>query len=207
MSIAVIAGLGNPGAEYARTRHNLGFWLVDALARETRAAFHPESRFQAEVARADLEGRTIWLLKPLTFMNACGESVGPFLHFHKLPSSALVVVHDDITLPLGRLKISVRGSAGGHNGITSLLQHVGDDFTRVKLGIGGKAHPEMDLADHVLSRLTPDEEAALAARQPDFLRGLRLLAKDGPAAAMNAVNGIQNSEFRIQKKPDEPKQP
>ncbi len=191
MSIAVIAGLGNPGAEYARTRHNLGFWLVDALARETRAEFHTESRFQAEVARADLAGRTIWLLKPLTFMNACGESVGPFLHFHKLPSSALAVVHDDITLPLGRLKITVRGSAGGHNGIASLLQHVGEDFARVKLGIGGKAHPEMDLADHVLSRLTPDEEAALAARQPDFLRGLHLLAQEGPAAAMNALNGAK----------------
>jgi PTH1 family peptidyl-tRNA hydrolase len=185
----------------------LGFWLVDALARETKAAFHPESRFQAEVARADLAGRTLWLLKPLTFMNACGESVGPFLHFHKLPSSALAVVHDDITLPLGRLKITVRGSAGGHNGITSLLQHVGDDFTRVKLGIGGKAHPEMDLADHVLSRLTAEEEAALAARQPDFLRGLHLLVKDGPAKAMNELNGIQKAEGRIQKKPGEPKQP
>jgi PTH1 family peptidyl-tRNA hydrolase len=191
MSIAVIAGLGNPGAEYARTRHNLGFWLVDALAREVRAEFHAESRFQAEVARADLAGRTVWLLKPLTFMNACGESVGPFLHFHKLPSSALAVVHDDITLLLGRLKITIRGSAGGHNGITSLLQHVGGDFTRVKLGIGGKAHPAMDLADHVLSRLTADEEAALAARLPDFLRGLHLLAQDGPAAAMNALNGLK----------------
>ena len=191
MSIAVIAGLGNPGAEYIRTRHNLGFWLVEALAREAGAAFRAEPRFQAEVARAEISGRAVWLLKPLTFMNDSGAAVGPFLHFHKVPASALAVVHDDITLPLGRMKITVRGSAGGHHGIASLLAHVGDGFARVKLGIGGKAHPAMDLADHVLSRLTPEEEAALAARQPDFLAALRLLMAEGPDAAMNQVNGIK----------------
>jgi PTH1 family peptidyl-tRNA hydrolase len=188
MSIAVIAGLGNPGAEYARTRHNLGFWLVDDLAREANAAWRSEPRFQADVARAEVAGHSVWLLKPQTFMNESGLAVGPFLRFHKLPASALAVVHDDITLPLGRLKITVRGSDGGHNGITSLLAHTGPDFARVKLGIGGKAHPEMNLADHVLSRLTPEEEAALEARRPDFLRGLRLLVAEGPAAAMNEMN-------------------
>jgi len=193
MSIAVIAGLGNPGAEYFRTRHNLGFWLVDALAREAGAVFRTEPRFQAEVARTEMAGRAVWLLKPLTFMNDSGAAVGSFLHFHKVPTAALAVVHDDITLPLGRMKISVRGSAGGHNGIASLLAHVGgEDFARVKLGIGGKAHPAMDLADHVLSRLTPEEEAALAARQPDFLAALRLLIAEGPDTAMNQVNGIKN---------------
>jgi PTH1 family peptidyl-tRNA hydrolase len=192
MSIAVIAGLGNPGAEYFRTRHNLGFWLVEALAREAGAAFRAEPRFQAEVARADIAGCAVWLLKPLTFMNDSGASVGPFLRFHKLPPTALAVVHDDITLPLGRMKITVRGSAGGHHGIASILAHVGEDFARVKLGIGGKAHPEMNLADHVLSRLTPEEEAALAARQPDFLAALRLLITEGPDAAMNQVNGLKN---------------
>jgi PTH1 family peptidyl-tRNA hydrolase len=191
MSIAVIAGLGNPGAEYIRTRHNLGFWLVDALAREAGAAFRAEPRFQAEIARAEFSGRAVWLLKPLTFMNDSGAAVGPFLHFHKVPPSTLAVVHDDITLPLGRVKITVRGSAGGHHGIASLLTHVGEDFARVKLGIGGKAHPEMDLADHVLSRLTSDEEAALAARQPDFLAALRLLIAAGPDTAMNQINGIK----------------
>jgi peptidyl-tRNA hydrolase, PTH1 family len=192
MSIAVIAGLGNPGAEYIRTRHNLGFWLVEALAREAGAAFRAEPRFQAEVARADFAGRAVWLLKPLTFMNDSGAAVGPFLHFHKVPAAALAVVHDDITLPLGRLKITVRGSAGGHHGIASLLAHAGEGFSRVKLGIGGKAHPSMYLANHVLSRLTPEEEAALAVRQPDFLAALRLLIAEGPDAAMNQVNGIKN---------------
>ncbi|HVU37962.1 MAG TPA: aminoacyl-tRNA hydrolase [Opitutales bacterium] len=192
MSIAVIAGLGNPGPEYARTRHNLGFWLVDALARESGAVWKSESRFQAEVARAEVAGHAVWLLKPQTFMNESGLAVGPFLRFHQLPANALAVVHDDITLPLGRLKISVRGSDGGHNGIASLLAHAGADFTRVKLGIGSKAHPEMDLADHVLSRLTPAEEAALAARLPDYLAGLRLLVAAGPDEAMNQFNRIKN---------------
>ena len=189
MSIAVIAGLGNPGAEYHRTRHNLGFWLVEALAHEAKTAFRAEPRFQAEIAKAEISGRAVWLLKPLTFMNDSGAAVGPFLRFHKLPASVLAVAHDDITLPLGRLKITVRGSAGGHHGIESLLAHVGGaDFARVKLGIGSKAHPEMNLADHVLSRLTPEEEATLAARLPDFLAGLRLLIAAGPEAAMNEVN-------------------
>jgi len=188
MSIAVIIGLGNPGAEYVRTRHNLGFWLVDALAREAGVQFRTESRFQAEVGKAVIEDRQVWLVKPLTFMNDSGQSVGQFLHFHKLASNAMAVVHDDITLPLGRIKVTVRGSAGGHNGIASLLAHAGTDFARVKLGIGGKPHAEMNLADHVLSRLTPDEEAALTARLPDFLKGLRLLVAEGPDAAMNVLN-------------------
>ncbi|HTB62442.1 MAG TPA: aminoacyl-tRNA hydrolase [Opitutales bacterium] len=192
MSIAVIAGLGNPGAEYARTRHNLGFWLVDALARDSGAVFRDEKRFQSAVARIETSGRTLWLFKPLTFMNESGSAVAPFLHFHKLPATALAVVHDDITLPLGRMKISVRGSAGGHNGIESIIAHLGEDFARVKLGIGSKAHPEMNLADHVLSRLTGEEETTLAARQPDFLAGLRVLIAEGSAAAMNKINGIKN---------------
>ena len=188
MSTSVIAGLGNPGPEHFRTRHNLGFWLVEALAREAHATWRTEPRFQAEVARADIAGHQVWLLKPLTYMNDSGLAIGPFLHFHKLAASSLAVAHDDITLPLGRIKLTVRGSAGGHNGIASLLAHVGADFTRVKLGIGGKSHAQMDLKDHVLSRLSPDDEALLAARLPDFLSGLRLLIAEGPAAAMNQLN-------------------
>jgi PTH1 family peptidyl-tRNA hydrolase len=188
MSVAVIAGLGNPGAEYFRTRHNLGFWLVDALARECAAAWRAEPRFQADVARAEVSGRPVWLLKPHTFMNESGLAVGPFMRFHKLTPDALAVAHDDITLPFGRLKISVRGSAGGHNGVASLLAHLGDGFVRCKLGIGGKTHPEMDLADHVLSRLSPDEETLLAAALPEYLLGLRLLVTEDPPTAMNTVN-------------------
>lgn len=188
MSIAVIAGLGNPGVEYLRTRHNLGFWLVDALASDCGAVWKSESRFRAEITRVTVSGYPVWLLKPQTFMNDSGLAVGPFLHFHKLPASALVAVYDDITLPLGRVKVTTRGSDGGHNGITSLLAHAGSDFARFKLGIGGKTHPEMNLADHVLSRLTPEEESALAARLPDFLSGLKLLITAGPEEAMNQLN-------------------
>jgi len=188
MSVSVIAGLGNPGAEYAHTRHNLGFWLVESLAREAKATWRPEARFQADVARAEIAGRAVWLVKPQTFMNDSGMALGPFLHFHKLPADALAALYDDITLPIGRIKITVRGSAGGHNGIASLLAHVGTNFVRVKLGIGSKSHPEMDLKDHVLSRLSPDEEAELATRLPDFLSGVRLLITDGPDAAMNRLN-------------------
>ncbi|MGA2052409.1 MAG: aminoacyl-tRNA hydrolase [Opitutales bacterium] len=188
MSIAVIAGLGNPGAEHYRTRHNLGFWVVDALARESGAAWRSEPRFRAEVARAEIAGRALWLLKPLTYMNESGVAVGAFLRFHKLGPPELAAVFDDITLPLGRLKVTVRGSAGGHNGVESLLAHVGHDFVRVKLGIGGKSAPQMDLKDHVLGRLTVGEEMVLTERLPEFLRGLRLLTAEGPHAAMNELN-------------------
>ena len=188
MSIAVIAGLGNPGAQYAHTRHNLGFWLVDALARDSGAAFRNEPRFQSEATRVEIAGHATWLLKPQTFMNDSGTAVSAFLRFHKIEPKALAVVHDDITLPLGRMKISERGSDGGHNGLASLIAQLDENFVRVKLGIGAKPHPAMDLAEHVLSRLLPEEEVVFATRLPDYLAGLKLLVAEGPAAAMNKVN-------------------
>src|SRR5436309_3500486 len=124
MSISLVAGLGNPGREYADTRHNLGWVVVDALARQHGLSWQKAPRFDAELARWDYApGRTRWLAKPLTFMNDSGSAIRALASFHKVPNDAIAAVYDDLTIDLGRVKVSVTGSAGGHNGVASLLKH------------------------------------------------------------------------------------
>src|SRR5215217_3354397 len=123
MFLSLVAGLGNPGRDYEHTRHNLGWVVLDSLARKHKLSWKPDRQFDAELARWDLgDGRTRWLMKPLTFMNNSGKSIGAVLRYHKLEPSALAVVYDDLTIDLGLIKVSVGGSAGGHNGIASLLE-------------------------------------------------------------------------------------
>lgn len=188
MAVSVIAGLGNPGSEYRATRHNIGFEVVDALAASEAALWKEEKRFDGEVAKVMLGGRAITLLKPHTFMNDSGRSLGAFLRFLKLPTTDLCVVYDDITLEPGRLKLSLDGGAGGHNGITSVLQHIGQGFIRYRIGIGPKAHPQMKLSDWVLGKQTTEEKAIFSARMPVYLEGLHYLASEGIERAMNQFN-------------------
>ena len=169
MSIAVIAGLGNPGSKYRNTRHNIGFALVEKLAAKLGAEWKTEARFEAEIATVSYEERKLLLVKPQCFMNASGRSLGAILRYRKLPASSLVAVYDDITLELSRPKLSLGGSAGGHNGITDLLAQIGAGFLRYRIGIGAKPHKEMDLADYVLSKFSKDEQKLLADRNPTYL--------------------------------------
>lgn len=189
MSIAVIAGLGNPGSKYRKTRHNVGFTLVDKLAVKLGAVWKTEARFEAEVATVSYtDGRKLLLVKPQTFMNASGRSLGAILRYRKLPPEALVAIYDDITLDLGRAKLSKSGSAGGHNGMTDLLAQVGSGFLRYRIGIGAKPHKEMDLADYVLSKFSKDDQKLLADRTPDYLEHLNLIIDKDPDLAMNFIN-------------------
>lgn len=188
MSIAVIAGLGNPGKEYDGTRHNIGFAVVDALAAKLGVSWKLEKKFHAETAKVSLAGQPIVLMKPQTYVNESGRALGAWLRFHRKPTAAAAVVYDEINLELARLKLSVSGSAGGHNGIGSLLLEAGDGFVRYRIGVGGKSHPAMDLKDWVLGKFTAEEQAAIDARMPDYLNGLDLLVKLGPQAAMNQLN-------------------
>ncbi len=194
MSIAVIAGLGNPGTEYCGTRHNVGFAVVDALATEQGAAWKTEKKFQAETAKVTLSGQPVVLMKPLTYVNESGRALGAWLRFHRQSATAAAVVYDEINLDLGRLKLSVNGSAGGHNGIASLLRDAGAGFVRYRIGIGGKSHPAMDLKDWVLGKFTETEKAVLTARMPDYLNGLHVLLQRGVEAAMNQLNTRSDSE-------------
>jgi PTH1 family peptidyl-tRNA hydrolase len=139
MSILLVAGLGNPGREYAKTRHNAGFVVIDAWAAQHALAWKRSLRFQARIARWELTaGSTCLLAKPTTFMNESGRALRALAHFHKVPPTGIIVIHDDLAIDLGRVKISVRGSAGGHNGVASLLEHLGGGFIRYRISIRRK---------------------------------------------------------------------
>ena len=188
MPIAVIAGLGNPGSKYRNTRHNIGYALVDQLATNYGATWKHEARFEAEVAVIQYEERKLMLLKPQTFMNASGRSLGTVLRYRKLHAESMLVIYDDLTLDLGRIKLSVNGSAGGHNGIADILTQVGTGFARFRVGIGAKPHKEMDLADYVLSKFSKDELSILADRSPIFLDQIHLILNEGIESSMKTIN-------------------
>jgi PTH1 family peptidyl-tRNA hydrolase len=188
MPIAVIAGLGNPGSKYRNTRHNIGFSLVDQLAVKYDAAWKHEARFEAEVAVIQYGERKLMLLKPQTFMNASGRSIGTVLRYRKLSAESLLVIYDDLTLDLGRIKLSVNGSAGGHNAIADMITQVGTGFARYRVGIGAKPHKEMDLADYVLSKFSKDELSILADRSSIFLDQIHLILNEGIESSMKTIN-------------------
>lgn len=188
MSLLLVAGLGNPGREYESTRHNIGFSMVDALARQHGLPWKTSS-FQADFARWDRRpGQSVLLVKPLTYMNESGRALSAFLRFYKLPVSSLIVIYDDLTIDLGLAKLSVKGSSGGHNGVASLLEHIGDGFIRYRLGIGPKQPREMDLKDFVLGTFTPDQQQLLSQRTEPTLKGLETLLDQGVDQAMNLIN-------------------
>lgn len=188
MSITVIAGLGNPGSKYRHTRHNVGFAVVEKLAAKLGGVWKTEARFEADIAQVSHGAQKLLLVKPLTFMNASGRSLGAILRYRKLAADALLVIYDDITLETGRPKLSHSGSPGGHNGIIDLNAQVGTGFLRYRIGIGAKPHKEMDLADYVLSTFSKDEQQLLADRMPTYLDHLNQIIDNGPEAAMNLIN-------------------
>lgn len=188
MPFSVIAALGNPGREYAATRHNAGWLVIDALAAQAGAAWQTENRYPATVAKVRFGGTEAFLVKPQSFMNVSGEPLAAFLRFHRLEPSALVVLHDDIAFEPGQMRLTLGGSAAGHNGVASCIRQFGEAFVRARLGIGPKLHPEQDLADHVLGRFPAADLAQLQARTPDFILGLETLFTRGLPAAQNLTN-------------------
>ena len=189
MSISLVAGLGNPGREYAATRHNAGFAVIDALAARLGLAWKRSLRCHAWLARwPQAAGPARLLAKPTTFMNESGVALRALADFYQVPPAATVVIHDDLTIDLGRAKISVRGSGGGHNGVASVRAHLGDGYVRFRLGIGPKHPRAMDLKDFVLGKFTPDEQTIFNDHITTFLDGLGLLIEQGPARAMNQLN-------------------
>ncbi|HTL66713.1 MAG TPA: aminoacyl-tRNA hydrolase [Lacunisphaera sp.] len=195
MSVTLIAGLGNPGREYAGTRHNLGFAVVEALAAAEKLKWEHESHFNADLARWDVRPRvTRLLVKPQSFMNDSGHALRRLVDFHQAPIEAVIVVYDDLTIELGRIKVSVTGSAGGHNGVASVLEHLGDGFVRYRIGIGAPRPPEMDLKDFVLGKFTPEQNQLITQQLNTYVDGLRLLINRGPAEAMNLLHRRDHHE-------------
>jgi PTH1 family peptidyl-tRNA hydrolase len=188
MFFPLVAALGNPGRTYESTRHNLGWVVVDALARKHGLAWKTAPQFTADLARWDLPDGTRWLVKPLTFMNDSGRAVNAVARFYKIAPADIAAVYDDLTIDLGLVKVTTTGSAGGHNGVTSLLEHLGGGFTRYRLGIGPKEPPQMDMADFVLGKFIPDQQATVNQKLDTYVSGLELLLSRGIEPAMNQLN-------------------
>jgi PTH1 family peptidyl-tRNA hydrolase len=199
-SLYLIVGLGNPGVDYAKTRHNAGFLLVEQLAARWRVDWKRERRFNAQMARAERHGRHVLLCQPQTFMNASGEAVGAVVSFYRLPRTRILVVVDDADLPLGEVRLRAGGSSGGHHGLESIEQHLGSrEFARLRLGIGRQAGAR-EITDHVLGRLDR-AEAALMEKVLDRAGGqVECWLDDGIQKAMNQFNGVVDSANEKQKK-------
>ena len=185
----LIVGLGNPGENYARTRHNIGFRAVDCLAGQLGAKID-RAKFRGLYGQANYKGLKLILLKPQTFMNNSGLSVMDAARFYKLPAERVIVLFDDIALDVGRLRVRAEGSAGGHNGIKSIIGGLNSQsFPRVKIGVGAKPHPDYELADWVLSNFTKDEEKLLAPVVEDAASAALELIENGVQAAASKYNG------------------
>ncbi len=184
----LIVGLGNPGRQYELTRHNAGFLFADLLADKNNAKIS-KIQFKSVTASIDVGGHKCLLMKPQTFMNNSGEAVKQAAAFYKIPLERIIVVFDDISLPCGKLRIRRKGSAGGHNGIKSIIYHMNsDNFPRVKLGVGEKPHPDYDLADWVISNFKKDEIPALREAAEKACDAVELIVKGDTDKAMSSFN-------------------
>ena len=180
--------LGNPGPKYECTRHNAGFMTADAMAKKLGVSIN-KSRFKALTASAEINGEKVLLMKPQTFMNLSGEAVGEAARFYKVPSDHVIVVSDEVSLPLGKLRVRMKGSAGGHNGLKSIIASLGsDNFPRVRIGVGAPPHPDYDMADWVLSVFRNQDLEDMLAAADKAAEAVITYVTDGPERAMNRFN-------------------
>lgn len=189
----LIVGLGNPGSQYAQTRHNVGFLAVDALAQRWQISLSKERKFQAEFGQGSgASDQRVWLLKPLTYMNHSGQSIRAAVDWLKLPIGSVLVISDDMDLPLGKIRLRLSGSAGGHNGIRSAIAHLGtQDFSRLRVGIGQPSLkvPQRDATHHVLGRPSPEEAQVFAKVLPFVVEAVEYSLAQGLEKAMSIYNG------------------
>lgn len=184
----VIAGLGNPGAQYANTPHSIGFEVVDALAREAGVAWEEKRAFKGLVARLSIGGLPCLLVKPQTFMNLSGESIAPLVKYQNATAEDLVVVQDDIDMTLGRLRVRKGGSAGGHNGVRNIMERLGTDaFVRLKLGVG---KDRADVVAHVLGKFDPASRRVMDRAVEEAVKAVKILVTKGVNEAMNQFNAF-----------------
>ena len=182
-------GLGNPGPKYEWTRHNMGFLVIDKLA-ERESIPVQRLKFKALTNTAVIGGKSVLLMKPTTYMNLSGEAVGQAARFYKIPPERVLVISDDVALPQGKLRVRRSGSAGGHNGLKNIIAHLGSDqFPRVKVGVGGKPHPDSDMADWVLSPFTGQDRKAMEEAISRAADAVTLLLDQGVDQAMAKFNG------------------
>ena len=187
----IVVGLGNPGAQYLHTRHNAGFLAIDYIGDKYNARVN-KSAHKGLVGEATIAGKRVLLVKPQTFMNLSGECVRAALDFYKIKAEKLIIIYDDISLDVGRLRVRREGSAGGHNGIKSIIGNIGTQtFPRIKVGVGQKPHPDYDLASWVLSEFKTDELKALEGAFPTVCEGLEKILSTSIDDAMQICNKKQ----------------
>ena len=184
----IIAGLGNPGVEYERTRHNTGFMAVDALSQRFGFSVNTH-KFNALIADTVISDKRCRVRKPLTYMNQSGEAISDAMDFYNIPPENIIVIFDDISLDVGKMRLRRKGSSGGHNGIKSIIHNCGSqDFPRIKIGVGGKPHPDYDLADWVLSSYSDNELKLLGEVFDHTARAVELILRGNINQAMNDYN-------------------
>jgi peptidyl-tRNA hydrolase, PTH1 family len=192
-NVHLIVGLGNPGSEYAKTRHNTGFMVVERLAVRRRAEWKKERRFQARLARTEFEGRPMVICEPQTFMNASGSAVQAVMAYYKVPLNQVLVVVDDADLALGGIRMRTSGSSGGHHGLESIEQHLGTrDYARARIGIGRRTEGPREITDYVLGRFAEAELPLLTATLERACDLMECWLTAGAAKAMNEFNGTIN---------------
>ncbi|MBU0485018.1 MAG: aminoacyl-tRNA hydrolase [Proteobacteria bacterium] len=188
----LVVGLGNPGLRYTGTRHNIGFMFLDKLA-ERHSLSWRDSKWQANVVKSSLWGKPLVLAKPSTFMNLSGVSVSSIANFYQIPAGNIIVVHDDLDLPVGRIKIVCRRGAGGHNGIKSIIEQMGtNDFVRLRVGIG-RPHENMDVSAFVLSKFSNKESQVVETLFDDLETVVETIVEQGVTLAMNRFNTLKDS--------------
>lgn len=184
----IIVGLGNPGAKYVNTRHNIGFDVIDALCAKFDIKLG-KSKFNAHFGEGKIAGERVVAVKPQTFMNLSGEAVQAIKSWYKAENSEIIVVYDDVSLPVGKLRVRPKGSAGGHNGIKSIILNLNsDEFPRVKIGVGAPPNPDFDLADYVLGKFSRDEIETLIPVAVRAVEAIEEIITAGCASAMNKFN-------------------
>ncbi|MDD6133362.1 MAG: aminoacyl-tRNA hydrolase [Selenomonadaceae bacterium] len=196
----IVAGLGNPGSEYEKTKHNVGFMFVDALA-EKLGVTDWKDKFDAKIGEARIGAEKVLLVKPQTYMNESGQAIGPLMNFYKLGAEDLIVVHDDMDIPAGTIRIRKKGSAGGHNGIKSVLAHVGDEhFARVRIGIG-RPIPGWTVVNHVLAPFVPEDVPKIDEAIKYLVPAVECMVTDDVDKAMNQYNPKKAKKKKV--KPEE----
>ena len=187
----LVVGLGNPGKQYDGTRHNIGFEAIDFIAKKYNIDVN-KSKFKGVFGEGFIEGQKVILLKPTTYMNLSGESIREVINFYKINNDEIIVIYDDISLEIGKLRIREKGSAGGHNGIKSIIANMGVDvFPRIKIGVG---QPKGDLVSHVLGRFNKEEEQDLKEVIEASAKAVDIIIKYGAKEAMNELNGFKLSK-------------
>lgn len=187
-SVSLIVGLGNPGSEYEQTRHNAGFFLVERLAEQNGASFRRETKFHGTVARVNIGGRNIWLLKPDTFMNRSGQAVGAMANFYKIEPEAIILAHDELDLDPGTARLKLNGGHGGHNGLRDTIAHLGTkSFQRLRIGIGHPGNAKQ-VSNYVLKKASVDDQIDIDHSIDRIIKVLPLIIAGDSQKAMNELH-------------------